>query len=106
MRSAAPGPATTFVMCGPRGAYSEADVFATSDDGRTLRRLTTHAAPSGMTAARGVAVFTHANNEGLNGITKLTGPPTAIATREVPVAETMSGIPRLSRDGRKLAYVM
>lgn len=103
-------PATTahriLVMCGSYEDVMERDVFATSDDGRTLRRVTTDAGPSGLAAASGIAVFAYTNGQGDNGVAKFTGAATSPAPQSVPVAPAMAGIPRLSHDGRKLAYVV
>jgi hypothetical protein len=110
--SAARSPATpsppTFVLCGPKRDYTRLDVYVTQNDGRDLRRLTNGARVSGLTAANGVAlaVVTLDGGWGGNGLIQMT--PESSASRPgtlIPTSINMSGIPRLSRDGRYLGYV-
>jgi hypothetical protein len=105
--SAMPSP-LTFVLCGPKRDYTRLDVYVTQNDGRDLRRLTNGARVSGLTAANGVALAVVTLDGGLrgNGLIQLT--PESSASRPgtlIPTSINMTGAPRLSRDGRDLAYV-
>lgn len=85
----------------------ELDIYATTDDGRTLHRLTEQVRPYRMTAAHGVATFAYIEPEGgLNGLAELKGIPPSMTSRQIPTMELMTGLPRVSRDGRKLGYVI
>jgi hypothetical protein len=99
-------PPSTFVMCGPQDDYSRVDVYVTQNDGRDLRRLTYRAQPSSLTAANEVAIFTTRTSETQNGLVQLTSQSSGSRPGTlIPTSINMTGAPRLSRDGRYLAYL-
>jgi hypothetical protein len=64
--------------------------------------VTTGADPAGLDAGGGAGVFTYTKGLG-NGLAQVAG--SAVVKRSIPITAEMNGVPRISLDGRHIAYL-